>query len=167
MDIGAIFGSSQNTTAKTEKNNKTEEKKETSLWESFCNDVIAPAVEDGFNSYVDENFGTDLAEQKKKKEEEKELEDALKKEEEKKNQSFEDSLNDLAADCAEDLLYGYLDENCGTKLAEAKKEDEAKEKETLEKAHKMKEKKEAQKNEQIKETTDLLTKIFSSLFEEN
>lgn len=168
MGIDAIFGSSQtNTTTKTEANNKPQEKEETSLWESFCNEVIAPAIEDSVNSYVDDNFGTNLAEQKKQREEQAELEEALKKEEEQKNKSLTETVDGIIAECVDDALRGYLDDNCGTNLKEAKIQEQKKEQETLDKAHKMQEEKEAQEAKNAQETIGILAKIFKSIFGKN
>lgn len=135
-------------------------KEDDSLWDSFCNKVLAPVLEETAYDYLDKNFGTHLMETKKQSEKEEAYYEVLIKEEENSNLSFEEGINNVLADCAVDCLNEYLDDKFGTNLVEKdriKKEEEVK---LLEEAHEY----QLQKEVESSKTDGFLTSLFSMLF---
>jgi len=131
------------TSTKPSSETKTQEKEE-GLWESFCNEVIAPVLEDAAYDYLDDNFGTNLAEQKEQKELEQTYEEVLAEDEAKSNQSLLEGLGEVTGEFVTDTMSKYLDENLGTNINQDLKEKKEKDAALLEEAKAYKAQKEAQ-----------------------
>lgn len=163
--ISNNYSSNAQTTGSSSKPAAESETQEVSLWESFCNEVIAPAIEDATYSYFDENFGTNLAEQKQQKELEKTYEEVLAKEEEQNNKSLEDITNDFLGELLVDGFNSYCDTNFNTNLGEQKEQKQQNDAKLLKEAHEYKAQQEAQQEAQASKTnflSGLLGLIFGS-----
>lgn len=113
-------GHNCNLCSKPSNETKTEDKKDQSLWESFCNEVIAPAIEDAAYSYIDNNYGTNLAEQKQQKELEEAYEKAI---------SDAENMDTFTGALIQDgvnELYKYADKQLGTNFVELNNEQKEK-----------------------------------------